>query len=205
MRRYDWKRGQALCIAVTACTLLQVGCDYKTTGGGSPASAPANSVSLAARAESGDKAAMRALARAYGLGTDGQKKDELLAFKWYLKLAEGGDATAMAEVARRYREGNGVRSDFDESLRWADKGAELGDADALYLSAIRIPFDFGFGWQVNLDVDSQEKKLIVDSAAELNRLTRAAEAGNSEAKFRLGRLLRTGVWYTIRGPDSKRS
>ena len=142
---------------------------------------------------------MVALGRAYALGTDGFARDELLAFKWQLRAAEAGLPKAMAEVARRYRDGTGVRMDFDASLRWADKGAELGDADAIYLSAIRNPFDLDIGWQVNLDVDSQEKKLIADSVAELGRLTRAAEAGSVEAKLRLGRLLRTGVWYTIKG------
>lgn len=191
----------SLCVAIFAVA-SQVGCDSKSTYGTSPsASAPATANAVASKAEAGDSSSMFALGQAYALGTDGFKKDEMLSFRWYLRAAEAGLPKAMAEVAKRYREGNGVRVDFQASSRWADKGAELGDADAIYLTVpIGNPFDrFDLGLQRDVDKDSQEKKLVADSAVELNRLTRAAEAGNTEAKLRLGRLLRTGVWYTIKG------
>ena len=197
---YAWRSMRtALCVTVFVIA-SQTGCDSKPAGDPGPtAGASTTTSSMTAKAEAGDSSSMVALGRAYALGTDGFAKDELLAFKWYLRAAEAGLPKAMAEVARRYRDGIGVREDFAASLRWADKGAEMGDADAIYLSAIRNPFDLYFGWQVILDVDSQEKKLIADSVAELGLLTRAAEGGNVEAKLRLGRLLRMGVWYTIKG------
>lgn len=191
-------RPSALC-AVVIASVLQVGCDSKSTlTVGSAASSPAKAGSLTARAEAGDSAAMIALARAHELGTDGSKKDELLAFKWYARAADAGLPKAMAEVAKRYREGRGVREDFEASVRWADKGAELGDADAIYLSTIRGPWDLFLGWESVIDSESEEAKLIRDSSVELNRLNRAADAGSVDAKLRLGQILRAGVWYQLK-------
>lgn len=186
--------------AMFALALLQVGCDSKRDKDKPPAASNTDSAqSLAAKAQTGDVSAMSDLAAAYANGVSGLKRDEAQAFLWYLRAAEAGLPKAMGEVSRRYRDGQGVREDFDASLRWADKGAQLGDAEAIYLSAVRSPFDLFFGWQVVLDAESQEKVLVANSADELNRLTRAAEAGSTEAMLRLGRLLRTGVWYTIKG------
>lgn len=192
-------RRSALCAAVIA-SMLQVGCDSESPQSKeSAASLPANTGSVAARAEAGDSAAMLTLARAHQRGTDGLNKDEILAFKWYLRAADAGLPKAMAEVAKRYREGRGVRADFEASVRWADKGAEAGDADAIYLSATRDPWDLFLGWESVINSESEEAKLIRDSSTELSRLNRAAELGSVDAKVRLGQILRTGVWYQFKG------
>ena len=133
------------------------------------------------------------LGRAHDSGSDGYKKDELEAFKWYLRAAEAGMPRAMGEVAERYREGIGVRRDWDASLVWADKGAEKGDAQSLYLASI-LPFQ-----DVDVDSKSEERMLVQNSAKKVARLTQAAEGGSVDAMIRLGEMLREGVWYTIEG------
>lgn len=192
-------RWTAYYIALAAMAITQFGCDSKSTVGSKSASAPMAAASLSVRAEAGDKIAMYSLAQAHAQGSDGNPRDEFLAFKWYLRAAEASLPEAMAEVARRYREGIGVREDFEASVRWADKGAELGDPKAMALSANRDPLDLFVGFEEILDAESKEEKLIQDSKAKIAKLLRAADAGNVEAKVHLGRLLRTGIWYELKG------
>lgn len=189
-----------LICGVTMVGALEAGCDSKPVPTQSaPTSAAADTESLAAKAEAGDAAAMYDLATALDKGAQGQKKDAFQAFKWYLRSAEAGNSKAMGEVSKRYREGSGVREDFDASVQWADKGAERGDPDSLYLSTIRTPFDLFLGWEEGIESESEEAKFIHDVSSDLARLTRAAEGGSIDAKVRLGSMLREGVWYVLRG------
>ena len=107
------------------------------------------------------------LAASYDVGSSGAKKDPQVAFKWYLRAAEAGDSRAMGEVARRYREGIGVRANWDSSVAWADKGADKGDAQSLYLAAIRDPFDLFLGWEEIVESESDERTLILKSTKDL--------------------------------------
>ncbi len=47
-------------------------------------------------------------------------------------LAEQGDAEAQFALGTMYRDGQGVRRDYDEALRWWRKAAEQGVVDAQY-------------------------------------------------------------------------
>lgn len=83
------------------------------------------------------------------------------------KKAEGGDATAAAELAERYSRGEGCTTDYEKVYMWAKKAAETGDARGQRL----------LGSCYMLGVGGVEKD--VKKAAELYR--RAAEGGNVEA------------------------
>lgn len=152
-----------------------------------------------AKAESGDKQAMLDLAASYDVGSSGAKRDPQLAFKWYLRAAEAGDPRAMGEAARRYRDGIGVRADWDSSVAWAVKGADKGDAQSLYLAAIRDPLDLFLGWEEAVGSESDERTLILKSTKEVSRLTQSADGGYVDAMTRLGAMLREGVWYSFKG------
>ena len=47
-------------------------------------------------------------------------------------LAEQGDAEAQFALGTMYRDGQGVRRDYDEALRWWRKAAEQGVVEAQY-------------------------------------------------------------------------
>ena len=188
-------RGTAIVIA----SVFLCGCNSESTESVKPPSSQAANASSPAPTEVGDKVAMFALGRAISLGSDGHTKDEFLAFNWYLRAAEAGLPEAMAEVARRYQIGLGVREDIETSMRWAEKGAELGDPKAIVLSGSRDPVNLFVGFEELLDADAKEEKLIQHSKTKVARLTQAADTGNLDAKLQLGRLLRTGVLYQIKG------
>lgn len=48
------------------------------------------------------------------------------------EAADAGDAKALFEVAARYAEGRGVKTDMKEAAKWYEKSAELGFAPAQY-------------------------------------------------------------------------
>jgi TPR repeat protein len=51
--------------------------------------------------------------------------------KKLLSSAENGDVTAQLEMARRFREGDGVSENLEASMHWYQKAAEAGDSDAM--------------------------------------------------------------------------
>lgn len=115
--------------------LLLSGCDGPSKalpGPNVPASQSPVDESLK-RAESGDKAAMLAFAKSQASAGEQGK-----AFTWFLKAAEAGEPEAMAEVAVRYRDGVGVRQDWELRDKWADRAAEAGVPAAMYESAMRL-------------------------------------------------------------------
>ena len=68
------------------------------------------------------------------------------AFHWMLRAAEGGHVTAMNELGVMYYDGTGVEKNIDEALRWFEKAAAEGNANActnlaLYYSGIDGKFD----------------------------------------------------------------
>jgi hypothetical protein len=56
----------------------------------------------------------------YQTGT-GIEKNDIEAFKWYLKAAEQKNVEALAEVGRCFYHGNGVRRDYEKSLYFFKK------------------------------------------------------------------------------------
>ncbi|NBR86948.1 MAG: hypothetical protein EB141_05260 [Verrucomicrobia bacterium] len=57
--------------------------------------------------------------------------DEVGEFQTLRSRAENGDAVAQAELAFRYRDGKGVAKNDAESMKWAHRAADVGNADAL--------------------------------------------------------------------------
>lgn len=53
-----------------------------------------------------------------------------LAFKWFLRSAEGGDPRAQTLVGKAYLYGSGVSEDFKQAYQWLNKAAGNGSADA---------------------------------------------------------------------------
>lgn len=189
------------CLLLTAAFLQA--CDHRSGKGEPPQAKAASAPDSLGRAESGDRDAMLSVALSHDSGTNGAKKDTQLAFNWYLRAAEAGDPRAMGEVAMRYRVGIGVREDWDASVAWADKGADKGDAQSLYLSSIGNPFgpfDDRIGWEVvSVESESDERRLVFKLTQYVSRLTQAADGGYVDAMTDLGVMLREGAWYSIKG------
>ncbi len=60
----------------------------------------------------------------------GVQKDEVEAFRWWLKAAEQGLAVAQHNVGVAYVAGLGVARDRQEAIKWLTKAAEQGDTEA---------------------------------------------------------------------------
>lgn len=69
---------------------------------------------LLRRAEAGDSDSQLKLACAYLLG-ENCEKDEAEGLKWMLAAAEGGNATAMRNLALMYVDGTGVAPDLQRA------------------------------------------------------------------------------------------
>ncbi|HHF4450783.1 TPA: tetratricopeptide repeat protein [Haemophilus influenzae] len=69
------------------------------------------------------------------------------AFKLWLPLAEQGDANVQFNLGVMYAEGQGVKQDDFEAVKWYRKAAEQGDADAQAI--LGFSYLLGKGVQVN--------------------------------------------------------
>jgi localization factor PodJL len=133
------------------------------------------------------------------------------------EAADAGDAKALFEVAARYAEGRGVKTDMKEAAKWYEKSAELGFAPAQY----RIGNFYEKGIGVERDVPkaktwyqlaaaqgnaSAMHNLAVlfamgaDGGADNESAARwfadAAELGVKDSQFNLGILAAKGVGMT---------
>ena len=91
--------------------------------------------------------------------------------KKLLSSAENGDVAAQLEMARRFREGDGVSENLEASMHWYQKAAEAGDPDAMNDLGSMILNGSGCAANPELSVPWFEK---------------AAEQGNAVAQFNLG-------------------
>ena len=62
---------------------------------------------------------------------DGVAADNVEAFKWYLKSAEGGYPIAQGWLGVLYSSGHGVDRDLEKAKHWTSLGAENGDGFAI--------------------------------------------------------------------------
>ncbi len=85
---------------------------------------------------------MFALGRLYSFGV-GVPQDHDLAFHWYKKSAEEGNAFAMTNLAAAYKNGNGTKKDAEKSVFWQEKAAEEGIPQAMY--GLGLAYFFGEG------------------------------------------------------------
>lgn len=93
---------------------------------------------LLAAAERGDVNAQKYVSNGYKTGSYGFRKNPSQAFYWMNEAALQGDAEALYEVANFYKEGFGVKEDFDESMQYLRKAADKGFTQAQSLYGVRM-------------------------------------------------------------------
>lgn len=80
---------------------------------------------LQSRAQRGDSAAQRLLARRYMSG-DGVPRSVMQAARWYRKAAQSGDAEAQYVLSGLYLRGEGVSRDAGVAVQWLRRAAAQG-------------------------------------------------------------------------------
>lgn len=85
---------------------------------------------LLVAAEKGDVNAQKYVSNGYKKGTYGFRKNPSQAFYWMNEAALQGDAEALYEVAKFYKEGFGIKEDFNESMQNMKKAADMGLTEA---------------------------------------------------------------------------
>lgn len=132
---------------------------------------------LVARADSGDGKALFDLARLHEIGYDSIPVDSVRAMALYTLSAENGYAPAQNYLGFRLFNGEGVKKDVNEGLRWIEKAAMQGDAKGAN----------NLGWML-----SEGEGVVRDYEKAAFWLRRAAEAGLPAGQAQLADLLRTG-------------
>ena len=117
-------------------------------------------------ADRGDSVAKREMGYKYAFG-NGVPIDETKAFEWYRKAALQGDNNAQLELVQRYADGRGVSKDKTKADEWLEK-------------AIRHPEYIAW--------DARNNGEMVE------RYQKAADKGDAEAQFQLGRTYEFGLW-----------
>lgn len=160
-------------IAAFACALLVAG---------SPGFAAAQDRipvdDLKARAEAGDRTAALQLAVSYYLGTRGVDQDFKEAARWYLKLAQQGDALAQTAIGLMYARGYGVGKDLEAALKWWTLAAVQNDPGA--------QFNLGLLY-------SQGEGVRQDYTRAVEWYLKAASRGHVQAQHNLGMHYREGL------------
>jgi len=162
------------------------------------------------KAESGDTAAMRALAMAYGKG-DGVDQDVEEAERWTEKAANLGDAEAQSEMANILRIYN---RDLNKAFDWEQRAAEQGLPQAQHNLA--VCFQDGIGTSANPEKMfywykkaaengyTESKRILANCYIRGNGtspdikqgvywMQQAAGEGDAEAKMRLGTYYIEGI------------
>ncbi len=100
-----------------------------------------------------------------------------LSFEEVKKLAEMGRADAQFRLGKMYYNGDGVRQDKSETVKWIRKAAEQGHAEAQYW--LGGMYENGYG-------------VKQDYAEALKWYRKAAEQGNADAQYGLGVMYHSG-------------
>ena len=100
------------------------------------------------------KAAEKEVVAQYKLGEcyekqEGVEKNEIEAFKWYHKAAEGGYANAQCRIAQMLELGQGCNPDEERAYQWYCKAAQSDNAEAQYY--LGCVYQYGNGVQKDLD------------------------------------------------------
>ena len=104
--------------------------------------------------------------------------DYQTAFKLWLPLAEQGNASVQFNLGVMYENGQGVKQDDFEAVKWYRKAAEQGDAEA----------------QTNLGaMYSNGRGVKQDYAESVKWVTKAAENGSAAGQFKLGAAYLLGL------------
>jgi len=100
-----------------------------------------------------------------------KRGDYQTAFKLWLPLAEQGDASAQFNLGLMYDNGQGVKQDDVDAVKWYRKAAEQGYAKA--------QFNLGVMYHNGLGVKQDDVEAV-------KWYRKAAEQGNAKAQFNLG-------------------
>ena len=92
--------------------------------------------------ESGSVEAMYNIANMYYLG-QGVLKDYKIAYNWYKRAADEGDALSMYNISLLYERGEGVDQDAGDSFDWCQRAAKSGLPLAMY--KLGLMYIQGFG------------------------------------------------------------
>ena len=103
--------------------------------------------------------------------------DYQTAFKLWLSLAEQGNASAQFNLGNMYANGQGVKQDDVEAVKWYRKAAEQGDVKAQFNLGVR--YDKGRG-------------VKQDYFEAVKWYRKAAEQGHAKAQFSLGNMYNNG-------------
>lgn len=107
---------------------------------------------LKARAEGGDRAAMRSLGNRYQAG-NGVPKDYGLMREWWERAAQAGNTTAMWDLGYYYLIGKYLDQDVARGVAWFNLAIENGNADA----AFQLALCYGTGMFVEKSYDTARK------------------------------------------------
>jgi len=133
--------------------------------------------SLLVSAKKGEPIAQYNLGVIYFNGMHGAKKDYHQSFEWYSKSAIQGFAPSQTELAKMYRDGNGVNQDGNNALKWFTKAAEQDDTHAKYnLGAMFL----------------NGEAISADYSRALYWFQEAAKNGHASAQYNLGIIFRDG-------------
>ncbi|HTH15150.1 MAG TPA: tetratricopeptide repeat protein, partial [Magnetospirillum sp.] len=165
--------------------------------------------SLLQQAMQGDPEAQYQLALAFRDGK-GMKKSPAEAVSWFAIAAGNGEKTAAVEVAKAYEQGAGVKRDTNAAALWWQRAGVLGDEAAkarflqLFLSGEteNLGGPIGASWLEALAAQGRIDAILalgaayekgegvpVDLAKARHWYEDAAFSGDTEAQFRLGRML----------------
>lgn len=183
--------------AGSSLPMINLGACY-LEGKGGPKDAVKALEILTPYADKGDLNAIYTLAYHYDEGT-GLTRDREKAFGMFLSVAEKGSLIAMGAVANGYRNGNGTPKDLAKALLWAQKGAAAGEVRSMVV--LGMMYHFGEGVPVDRakarewytkgaeggNADGAYNLRSVEMDEKLEPTQKAAEAGDAEAMYQLGR------------------
>ncbi|RRF90505.1 MAG: ATP-binding cassette domain-containing protein [Coriobacteriaceae bacterium] len=107
---------------------------------------------LKARAEAGDRTAMRSLGNRYQAGNGVPKNYDLMR-EWWERAAQAGNTTAMWDLGYYYLIGKYLDQDVARGVAWFDLAIENGNADA----AFQLALCYGTGMFVEKSYDTARK------------------------------------------------
>jgi uncharacterized protein len=128
------------------------------------------------------------------------RKDYKTAYKFWLPLAEQGNAWAQPLLGWMYSKGKGVPQDYKEAVKWYRLSAEQGNAAGQY--------NLGFVYEKGQGVPQDYKE-----AVRLYRLS--AEQGVADAQINLGLMYEKGqgvpqdyvsahMWWNLAGTNGNK-
>ncbi|MEZ2896534.1 tetratricopeptide repeat protein [Providencia rettgeri] len=169
--------------------------------------------SLCEAAEHGDAEAQSLLGFMYSMGGE-VKQDHHRAYLWYKKAADQGEASSQANLGFMYRDGVGVKQDYHQAFLWTEKAAVQGVVDAQY--SLAEMYSEGIGIKQDYQKAKEWFRKVCDNKDNVSQagcdefkklnsaetasceiadkvLCDAAERGDAEAQYNLGRAYLNGI------------